>query len=236
MRRAASGLDFNMLSKAMTRPGIDPRSWCSLAIVQSVVIDEAAGVFCDVLLMPSKRRETARLGAAYAGSGFGFYAPVRVDDEVLVSAPGGDPAQGLVITQRLWSPADVPPSGLEATPEDVVLVVEADKSLRLTVQGGGDVVVTAADGKVKLGGEAATRGVARLDDEVNIGTKTVVVTLLVPSPPSGTLTETVTDAVGTVVSTTTLPWPPAIPPGPPGVYVTQLVGKISQASEKVVSE
>jgi hypothetical protein len=42
-----------MLSKAMTRPGIDPRSWCSLAIVQSVVIDEAAGVFCDVLLMPS---------------------------------------------------------------------------------------------------------------------------------------------------------------------------------------
>ena len=44
---------FNMLSKAMTRPGIDPRSWCSLAIVQSVVIDEAAGVFCDVLLMPS---------------------------------------------------------------------------------------------------------------------------------------------------------------------------------------
>jgi Type VI secretion system/phage-baseplate injector OB domain len=160
MRRAASGLDFNMLSKAMTRPGIDPRSWCSLAIVQSVVIDEAAGVFCDVLLMPSKRRETARLGAAYAGSGFGFYAPVRVDDEVLVSAPGGDPAQGLVITQRLWSPADVPPAGLEATPEDVVLVVEADKSLRLTVQGGGDVVVTAADGKVKLGGEAATKPVA----------------------------------------------------------------------------
>ena len=160
MRRAASGIDFNMLSKAMTRPGIDPRSWCSLAIVQSVVIDEAAGVFCDVLLMPSKRRETARLGAAYAGSGFGFYAPVKVDDEVLVSAPGGDPAQGLVITQRLWSPADVPPAGLEATPEDVVLVVEADKSLRLTVQGGGDVVITAADGKVKLGGEAASQPVA----------------------------------------------------------------------------
>jgi hypothetical protein len=163
MRRAASGLDFNMLSKAMTRPGIDPRSWCSLAIVQSVVIDEAAGVFCDVLLMPSKRRETARLGAAYAGSGFGFYAPVKVDDEVLVSAPGGDPAQGLVITQRLWSPADVPPAGLEATPEDVVLVVEADKSLRLTVQGGGDVILAVDTGKVFLGSETGTEAVAKGD-------------------------------------------------------------------------
>jgi len=161
MRRAASGLDLNALSRAMQRPGIDPRSWCSLAIVQSVVIDEAAGVFCDVLLMPSKRRETARLGAAYAGSGFGFYAPVKVDDEVLVSAPGGDPAQGLVITQRLWSPADVPPAGLEATPEDVVLVVEADKSLRLTVQGGGNVILAVDTGKVFLGSETGTEAVAK---------------------------------------------------------------------------
>ena len=161
MRRAASGLDINMLSRAMTRPGIDPRSWCSLAIVQSVVIDEAAGVFCDVLLMPSKRRETARLGAAYAGSGWGLYAPPMVDDEVLVSAPGGDPAQGLVITQRLWSPADVPPAGLEATPEDVVLVVETDKSLRLTVQGGGNVILAVDTGKVFLGSETGTEAVAK---------------------------------------------------------------------------
>jgi len=230
MRRAASGLDFNMLSKAMTRPGIDPRSWCSLAIVQSVVIDEAAGVFCDVLLMPSKRRETARLGAAYAGSGFGFYAPVKVDDEVLVSAPGGDPAQGLVITQRLWSPADVPPAGLEATPEDVVLVVEADKSLRLTVQGGGDVVVTATDGKVKLGGEAATRGVARLDDTTTDGT--LALTVLTNTPPgfnTGTLLYTGPDGVPHSIGKFVIPG--AITAGS-----ATITGKISTASEKVVSE
>ena len=224
MRRAASGLDFNMLSKAMTRPGIDPRSWCSLAIVQSVVIDEAAGVFCDVLLMPSKRRETARLGAAYAGSGFGFYAPVRVDDEVLVSAPGGDPAQGLVITQRLWSPADVPPAGLEATPEDVVLVVEPDKSLRLTVQGGGDVVVTAADGKVKLGGEAATRGVARLDDTTAGGT--IAMTAL---GTTATLTYTAPNGSTSQIGSFIIPGG-AITPGS-----ATLAGKINTASETVVS-
>jgi hypothetical protein len=233
MRRAASGLDFNMLSKAMTRPGIDPRSWCSLAIVQSVVIDEAAGVFCDVLLMPSKRRETARLGAAYAGSGFGFYAPVKVDDEVLVSAPGGDPAQGLVITQRLWSPADVPPAGLEATPEDVVLVVEADKSLRLTVQGGGDVVVTAADGKVKLGGDAATRGVARLDDTTAGGTLALTAAPTVPPGSGCIITATYTSPSGAVsISTVTL----AGAVSGVGAGTIALAGKINTASEKVVSE
>ena len=233
MRRAASGLDFNMLSKAMTRPGIDPRSWCSLAIVQSVVIDEAAGVFCDVLLMPSKRRETARLGAAYAGSGFGFYAPVKVDDEVLVSAPGGDPAQGLVITQRLWSPADVPPAGLEATPDDVVLVVEADKSLRLTVQGGGDVVVTAADGKVKLGGDAATRGVARLDDTTAGGTLALTAAPTVPPGSGCIITATYTSPSGAVsISTVTL----AGAVSGVGAGTIALAGKINTASEKVVSE
>lgn len=234
MRRAASGLDFNMLSKAMTRPGIDPRSWCSLAIVQSVVIDEAAGVFCDVLLMPSKRRETARLGAAYAGSGFGFYAPVRVDDEVLVSAPGGDPAQGLVITQRLWSPADVPPAGLEATPEDVVLVVEADKSLRLTVQGGGDVVVTAADGKVKLGGDAATRGVARLNDTTVNGTITLTSVATVPPAPVGVIITATYTAPNGATSTSAVTLTGAVTGAAAGTM--SLAGKINTASEKVVSE
>lgn len=161
MRRASSQIDFAALSRAMARPGMDPRSWCSLAIVQSVVVDEAEGVFCDVLLMPSKRRETARLGAAYAGSGWGLYAPPMVDDEVLVSAPSGDPALGLVITSRLWSPADVPPADAAAHPEDVLLTVRPDKSLRIKVQGGGNVILAVDTGKVFLGSETGTEAVAK---------------------------------------------------------------------------
>jgi hypothetical protein len=161
MRRASSQIDFAALGRAMARPGMDPRSWCSLAIVQSVVVDEAEGVFCDVLLMPSKRRETARLGAAYAGSGWGLYAPPMVDDEVLVSAPSGDPAQGLVITSRLWSPADVPPPDAATHPEDVLLTVRPDKSLRIKVQGGGNVILAVDTGKVFLGSETGTEAVAK---------------------------------------------------------------------------
>ena len=221
MRRASSQIDFAAMGRVLARPGMDPRSWCSLAIVQSVVVDEAEGVFCDVLLMPSKRRETARLGAAYAGSGWGLYAPPMVDDEVLVSAPSGDPALGLVITSRLWSPADVPPADAATHPEDVLLTVRPDKSLRLVVSGGGKVVLGTAD---------ASRGVARIDDTVNLGNKTV---LIVPGVTPPVYTETVTDAEGTIVSVLgPLPYTPGVSP-PPGI--TPLVGKVSSASETVVS-
>jgi len=221
MRRASSQIDFAALGRAMARPGMDPRAWCSLAIVQSVVVDEAEGVFCDVLLMPSKRRETARLGAAYAGSGWGLYAPPVVDDEVLVSAPSGDPALGLVITSRLWSPADVPPADAATHPEDVLLTVRPDKSLRLVVSGGGKVVLGTAD---------ASRGVARLDDTTTGGSLTLTSLPNTPTPGlnTATLTYTGPDNVPQVVGSFVLP----------GLVTrgsADVTGKINTASETVVS-
>ena len=184
MRRASSQIDFASMGRALARPGMDPRSWCSLAIVQSVVVDEAEGVFCDVLLMPSKRRETARLGAAYAGSGWGLYAPPMVDDEVLVSAPSGDPALGLVITSRLWSPADVPPTDAATHPEDVLLTVRPDKSLRLVVSGGGKVILGSAEASqpVALGGVVSAAG-NELDPTTMAGWMAAVSTALAALAP-----------------------------------------------------
>ena len=149
--RVSSLLDMGRLSQAVSRPGIDPRTWVSLAIVNSVVVDPEEGVFCGITLMPSEIEETARLGAAYAGNGFGFYAPPKVDDEVMVCAPSGDPSQGLVITGRLWSPSDVPPTEASSHPQDVLLKVEEGQTLRLKVSGGG---------KVYLGDDAGTQPVA----------------------------------------------------------------------------
>lgn len=149
--RVSGILDMGRLSQAVSRPGIDPRTWVSLAIVNSVVVDPVEGVFCGITLMPSEIEETARLGAAYAGNGFGFYAPPKVDDEVMVCAPSGDPSQGLVITGRLWSPSDVPPAEASSHPQDVLLKVEEGQTLRLKVSGGG---------KVYLGDDAGTQPVA----------------------------------------------------------------------------
>ena len=231
-RRANTQIDVNALSRAVRRPGIDPRSWCSIAIVQSLVVDPTEGAFCDVLLFPSNRRETARLGAAYAGSGWGIYAPPMVDDEVLVVAPSGDPAQGLVIVSRLWSAADVPPAQASQQPEDVVISVRPGKTIRVLAQGGGDVVLASETGKVKLGDESATRGVARLDDLVDGGT---LVLAVAPAPPPTTgvaMTLTFTSPSGTT-STATVVLAGAIS-GTGGGTLT-MSGQIDSASDKVVA-
>lgn len=147
--RVTSGIDVNRLANAVSRPGIDPRVWVSYAVCTSEpVVETRSGqqdVFVDVLLLPSGQPETARVGASYAGSGFGFYAPLHKDDEVLVCAPSGDPDEGLVVTQRLWSPADPPPEAAATYPEDVTLVVEEGKALRLNVSGGGKVYIGGND-------------------------------------------------------------------------------------------
>lgn len=208
--RVLSSIDTERLASAVARPGIDPRIWVSYAVLLTdPVLDMTEGgkdVFADIMLLPSGTVETARVGTIYAGNGFGFYAPLYKDDEVLVVAPSGDPDEGLVITQRFWSPADPPPEGLNI--EDVTLVVQSDKNLRITVQGAG---------KVILGGASATRGVARVDDTV--------------APHADPLA--IIDMVkwmSTVTTTLNALSPGALPGVPP------VVGRINSGSEKVVSE
>ncbi len=148
--RVSPAPDISRIGAALARPGMDPRIWVSLAIVRAVNLDSTHGPFADVVLLPSQVKSTARLGAAYAGPGFGLYLPVGVDDEVKVEAPSGDPAEGLVITERLWSPAATPPQEAIDHPTDLVLHVKSGKTLRITVSGGG---------KFLLGGENSSEPV-----------------------------------------------------------------------------
>lgn len=162
--RVTKGLDVTRLANAVSRPGIDPRIWVSYAVLQTApVVDTREGkqgVFADVRLLPSGVLDTARVGAIYAGNGFGLYAPLHKNDEVLVCAPSGNPDEGLVITQRLWSTSDPQPQQVADTPEDVTLVVEPDKNLRLSVQGSGNVYLTVDSGKIFLGSPDNTEPVA----------------------------------------------------------------------------
>lgn len=236
--RVLSSIDMMRLSTAVARPGIDPRTWCSLAILMSdPYIEMTEGeqdIFVDIMLMPSQEQETARVGAVYAGNGFGFYFPLKQDDEVLVCAPSGDPDEGIVVVQRLWSPSDPPPAEVAAHPEDVTLVVESGKSVRIGVAGGG---------KVYLGNVEASRGVARLNDYVNVFFKSVLVVPAVPPtvPPTGvqTITFQVFDAKdpitgeaipGTIIyNSGPVPWTG----DPPLSYTTIVGGPIATASETV---
>lgn len=210
--RVSTSIDTARLSNAVSRPGIDPRIWVSYAVlISEPYIEEVEGqqdIVVDIQMMPIGDQETARVGAIYAGNGFGFYCPLHEGDEVLVCAPSGDPDEGLVVMQRLWSPADPPPQAVYDNPEDVTLVVQQGKNLRLSVLGAGNVVIAAEDGKVKLGSEDADKGVARVDDEVQITlTPADIATMVLVA---GTVPVTATNSV-------------------------TVTGKINTGSDKVVS-
>ena len=86
----------------------------------------------------------------YAGDGFGFYTPIEVDDEVVVVAPSGDPAEGLVVARRLWSAADPPPQEAIDHPADVLLHVKAGASIRIVVSDGGKILLGGPDSSEPL--------------------------------------------------------------------------------------
>lgn len=139
------GIDIQRISSAVQRPGIDPRVWASYAVVTGFHVDPEAGPLADVELIPDETLHTAQLGTVYAGDGFGLYAPVRVDDVVLVVAPSGHPDNGLVIASRVHSQSDPPPAEAVATPDDVIVHVEQDRSLKLVVTGTGTIRIGSAD-------------------------------------------------------------------------------------------
>jgi hypothetical protein len=148
--RVAGGLDTSRLGASLARPGIDTRTWVSLAVATAdCVVDEAHGVFVEVQLHPTGEFMTARVGAEYAGSGFGFYVPIFKDDELVVGLPSGDPREGPVVQKRLWSAADLPPGEAAANPKDVLLVVQKDRTLRIRATGEGNIEVN-SEGTVSI--------------------------------------------------------------------------------------
>lgn len=140
--RASGLMDMNRLGAALARPGMDTRITSSYAYANDEShYDAAHGVFVDVTLAPSGQVLTARVPADYAGKGFGFYARIHKDDELLVVLPNGDPSDGPVVVARLWSQADTPPAEAGTDEDEVMLVVEKDKNLRLKTTGKGVVEV-----------------------------------------------------------------------------------------------
>lgn len=142
--RVTGSLDINRFSKALARPGIDTRLWASYAIVTAIKV-ESNGVFCDVVLMPSERLETARLPGPYSGTGFGAHFPVQVDDEVLIVFPQGRPDEGGVIVSRMWSASDNVPPQAVSEPNDVVVHVKPGQKITIIVEDGGTVELGSAN-------------------------------------------------------------------------------------------
>lgn len=133
-------------SEAVSRPGIDPRTWSTLAIVTAVNVT-ATGVFCDITTITGIE-ETATYCPPYAGPSYGLHLPMIANgDFVLVEFPEGDFSAGGRITGRTWDGGHPVPDAVVQNPNDVVLVVQPDQWLRLLVSG---------QGKIQMGGVDAT--------------------------------------------------------------------------------
>lgn len=251
-RRSGSGsVDSRQLARALSYPGIDPRMWVSQAVVASAIsVEGEEGVFVDVLLLPSLAPMTVRVAPVYAGNGFGLYAPLLLDDEVTVLVPSGDPDEGGILVARCWSPSDVPPPEAVESPEDVVLVIEENKNIQVVVKGSGELrilskgsgavrvdaagtgnveVTASGSGKVLLGTDAASRAVARVQDDVNSGILSFVTTPATPSPGFATNSLLWTPAGGGIPQVLAV----FVSVGVATVGAVQLAGKIVTGSAKV---
>lgn len=173
-------VDFSKLSKAMQRPGIDPREHISLAVVERVIYDSEEGIFADVTLIPSGVSDTAVVGSPYAGNQFGDWCPLHIDDIVLVATAGGDSGNGPVVVSRFWRKSDKPASqfkdsqnqddGDDLPINDRVIVIEPGQNLLVQTSEGGKITLRSSgsgnleilvnSGKVFLGDTTATEPVA----------------------------------------------------------------------------
>ncbi len=148
------GHDVAKISAAVERPGIDPRKFVEIAIVDAVAV-AADGVHCDVITADGLP-ETATLVTPYGGPGYGIYGPIQIDDAVLLALPDGKFNAGARIVGRIWDPGSPPPAEVTSHPEDVAIVVRPGQTIRIVVSGGGNAVVESRDGGlVLLGDETA---------------------------------------------------------------------------------
>lgn len=89
-----------------------------------------------------------------------------------------------------------------------------------------------ATGAIKLGA-SATRGVARLNDTVDVGNLALVGATVPGAPPTGSITLTYTDGAGVAQAPVTIA---LASPVTPFAAALDLIGKVSSASSKVAAQ
>ena len=150
--------DVGRLARAVSRPGIDPRTWITLATVIDIAFDAVHGVFVDVQFQPEGTKETCLLGSQYTCDGGGLFCPLAVGDLVLVAVPGGECDHGPTIIAQMWNKTTAPAPEMagangEDTTTDIIWRVSKGKKMKvlttdgeidITADGAGKIVITSS--------------------------------------------------------------------------------------------
>ena len=115
----------------MKQPGIDPRSWLSLARIDegedARVWDAELGWLVDVTFrggaLDGEGPVLCRV-AGTTGPEFGAFFPPRADALVVVAVPGGDPNNDCVVLGELNDTETVPPSEVNGTTIDEAFAMQ----------------------------------------------------------------------------------------------------------------
>ena len=183
-------MDVGRLSAAASQPGIDTRIWLTLAVVTDIGFDAAEGVFVDVQYQPTGENETCYLAMPFAGSGFGVFFPVEVDDTVLVAVPSGDPNNGPWVIARAWNAGDAPPAdfGDGDEPIDYVYFKGKDgKDMKFVTQGDEAKILFQAGTQSFIRGEDYADAEAAFLDALSTFVRQIS-TAATPAPPNAALT------------------------------------------------
>lgn len=101
--------DVERIGEAISRPGIDPRTWVATARVDNdpdaFYFDEDVGWIIDATVNGGSIHGSlvaCRQGSTWPGvSGYGSYLPPDKDEELLVVFPGGDPEEDPIVLGTL---------------------------------------------------------------------------------------------------------------------------------------
>jgi microcystin-dependent protein len=240
-----SSIDVGRLGKSVSRPGIDPRLWLTLAIIEDVAYDPEEGMFADVQFLPDGDYETCLIGSDYAGDGYGTFTPPKVGDLVLVAVPSGDVGIGPIVVARLFSGEAPPPpefqneAGSDETdaatgPTTVVepaqvlkIVAKEGATIRFEVDGSGKVEIAATGAaQVEVTGENAVTinsPDVRLGDTAGNGIARIG-DLVIGATPAMQV------GPGPAAGSTVIPVPPLLPTALLGV---QISGQITSGKSSV---
>lgn len=247
MRRTAgrvrSRTDVRRLGAGVSYPGIDPRFWFKLGVVQALGFDADEGPFADVLFANGDK-ETCMIGSQYTGAGFGEWSGLKDGDLVCVGISSGDPNEGCVLLSRLWNKAD-PPFPEMGDGEDLksgrIIRIERNEVFKVLVNGDdGEAIIMHHDNKIEVKVDKINvlsdkvnlatedgKPVARKADPVNAGYLVLDSTGLVKGyvggdvPPSQANKQTATNAANSLI--------------PPGTVVEMTLGVITDGSGKTFS-
>lgn len=156
-RRPNPPLDTGAMGRAF-RGEIDTRVWAAYGNVVEDPVTDDYGYRVDVeVFTDAIQVVTARVWTPYAGPGFGLFARIYKDDEVLVVFPGGDINEAVVMP-GFWSASARQPTLANGTPDeddaaiapdDWLLILKPGTKMRIEASGADLELVTDQTVKVQ---------------------------------------------------------------------------------------